>query len=747
MRHSAEPSQKRGTTLFVTMAVLAVATVFIMFTATLITSSLRSIGTARSRLLAIAVANEEIELIRNLPYNDIGTYDTEYDEDDAGGWPVGVVPEYQVISRDNIEFSVAVKPRFVDDPFDGEATDAEPDTEPSDYKRMQVTVCWSPYPCETPIVLSTNIAPPGEESAPDTGSLILHVANSSGQPVAGATVQVRNPTEYPDTSVTDETDIYGDLKLYSLPLATSSYEVIVSKEGMSVDYTTDYANALNPHLSVYDGQATQKTFTIDTLSSLAVQTISQQCTPLGNVTFSVHGTIRTDTPFFPPPPLYRYDGGLTFFGFGGPVTTDPYGYWPDSVPSDTYQFSLDAASGYVLAGTSVLSNFILPGGSSSVDLVLEPYHIYTARVIVRESGTGNPLADASVTLNDGGSYSETKTTGQGSVSQSDWTGGAGQANFSDDDTAYFSSLNINDTQSGQIQLALGDPVTAADVNEDFLATTYKDPKTTADWNTSLGRCHLKQLEGFPPTWEPTGECISTVISTENGTIDTVTIQPTMNTHEETVIFYASANNGVNWEQVKTYGTPYTFLYKGSQLRWKVYLATKGTATPVVSHVVIGHTTRSYTAEGTLESSTFDVGPGSTFTALNWLPLSQPDNTAVAFQFASNNDNATWNFTGPGNDPNAYYTSAGESLDPIHENVQYGRYNVRLTSADGVATPTPTNIGIIHAEGCIPPGQAFFSPLLPATYSLTVAKDGYTTELTGLTVDGNETTTIYLTPDT
>ena len=107
----------------------------------------------------------------------------------------------------------------------------------------------------------------------------------------------------------------------------------------------------------------------------------------------------------------------------------------------------------------------------------------------------------------------------------------------------------------------------------------------------------------------------------------------------------------------------------------------------------------YQTSGILTSSTFDIGSPGNFHTIEWQPASQPPDTgalSARFQIATNNDSATWNFIGPDGTPGTYYTVSNSNINPVHNNSQYLRYKVFLTSTD-VASPTIEDISVIYAQ--------------------------------------------------
>jgi uncharacterized protein (TIGR02145 family) len=161
----------------------------------------------------------------------------------------------------------------------------------------------------------------------------------------------------------------------------------------------------------------------------------------------------------------------------------------------------------------------------------------------------------------------------------------------------------------------------------------------------------------------------------------------------------------------------------------------------------GGGTSQYYSSGYLISSTFDTGTSQTdFTTITWLPTSQNSSTNVKFQIAANNDNLTWNFTGPDGTGNSFYT-APDIINSSLDNNRYVRYKVILETNDLSITPVVTNISINYNSGCRTPGQVIFTGLAAAGgYTVTVSMNGmgYQTKIIpDIEISGNDTLEILL----
>ena len=223
--------------------------------------ALKVIGQSQARITATAIANQEIEKIRNLPYEDIGV---------QGGFPDGVLPSVTTTVSGGREYTIETRVDFVVDPDDGVAS---PEDEcPNDYKRVKVKVSWQgKFGGE--VEISTDVSPPSlaQECGTSGGILSVSVFDAYGVMVPFPSIEVRDPST--DALIKTAAPAEGH-HYFSLP--TSTYKVVVTKNGFSTErtYGTDeIATPQKPHPIVLDKQTTEISFSIDELSSFSVDTV------------------------------------------------------------------------------------------------------------------------------------------------------------------------------------------------------------------------------------------------------------------------------------------------------------------------------------------------------------------------------------------------------------------------------------------------------------------------------------------
>jgi len=88
-------------------------------------ATMNAVRASRLKITATALANEQFEIIRNLPYDDVGV---------IGGIPNGKIPYIQNLVRDGTGFQTKTAIRNIDDPFDGTIGGLPNDLSPADYR-------------------------------------------------------------------------------------------------------------------------------------------------------------------------------------------------------------------------------------------------------------------------------------------------------------------------------------------------------------------------------------------------------------------------------------------------------------------------------------------------------------------------------------------------------------------------------------------------------------------------------------
>ncbi|MAZ40637.1 hypothetical protein CL654_00760 [bacterium] len=540
---------KKGLTL---IEVLITAVIFLMLALAIYqgyVASFEVIRSAKLKTIASLLANEQIELIRNLPYEDVGV---------MGSIPDGIILGTQQFTRSGVEFTVNTVIRNIDDPFDGTIGGVPDDLSPADYRLVELEVsCPACQDFET-LLFTARVAPIALETSTGNGALFVQVFNASGQPLQGMDVLVENNTTASPISISDVTDANGFLQLVDVPPGIQVWEVTVSEPGYSSAQTyppgeMSNPNPTKPHATVATGTVTQISFAVDTLATLNIESKTQTCSPTGNVSFDMTGTKLIGSS----PDVYKYQQSHSTDA-GGSLTLP-------NIEWDTYSIDLTDET-YDLAGSIPFLLFsVTPGAQEDLLLVTEPLNPNSLLISVTDGGTSLPLSDATVTLSaTSTSFNETLLTSQGYLRQTDWSGGSGQASFVDE-TRYFSSDGNIETNlpSGELKLkqVLGDYVP----NGELISSTFDTGATTTDY--------------FIISWEPESQPV------ETGT-DPVRFQ------------VATNNDGTTWNYIGPDGTGSSYYdlanttlhtsHNNNQfLRYKILLSTaSSTYTPNISDVAV-----------------------------------------------------------------------------------------------------------------------------------------------------------------
>jgi hypothetical protein len=267
------------------MVLIVFITMFGLVRATTVIST---VGKAKAG--ATAVANSQIEYIRSLAYDSVGT---------VGGIPSGTIAQNATTSMNGVAYNVRTFIQYEDDPADGTgASDTNSIT--TDYKDIKVVVTYTLQGVTRSETVISNMAPIGIETTNNGGTLAINVVNASGAPVPGASVRIQNTSTSPTVDVTTYADSGGVVYLPGAATSTE-YQVSVTKAGYSTaqTYLRDATNQ-NPtpgYLTVVKNITTTSTFAIDTLASLKIQTWVQSTPALFKDLFpdATHLSSQTNT--------------------------------------------------------------------------------------------------------------------------------------------------------------------------------------------------------------------------------------------------------------------------------------------------------------------------------------------------------------------------------------------------------------------------------------------------------------------
>lgn len=362
----------------------------------------------RVKTVATNLATEQIEIIRNLPYDDVGV---------VNSIPKGVVPYTQQLERDGKLFTVTTIIRNVDHPFDGTISGTPKDLSPADNKLVQITVnCADCKKTVDDVVLSSYVAPKALESSGNNGALFVSVFDANGQPVQGASVRIEYVGTTTPIIINDVTNAEGMYQLIDAPPGTASYAITVTKTGYSTDKTYALGDPQNPvphkvHANVASGQVTEISFAIDKVSKLNIYSRTVTCEPVPSVDLAITGTKTI---------------GVNTVKYDSDERTDTSGWLRlNNMEWDTYAFSI-LESGLDLVGANPNIPFDLaPGTTQTIDMMFAEANPNAVLVTVVDGSNQQLLSDATVVFQQG-AVSKSGITGTGYLGQTDWSGGSGQ---------------------------------------------------------------------------------------------------------------------------------------------------------------------------------------------------------------------------------------------------------------------------------------------------------------------------------
>ncbi len=365
---------------------------------TLMTSSFELVSFNKARITARHLAQEKMELIRNMKYSDVAT---------IGGVPNGtLIPQSETVSRNGLDFTINTEIIFIDDSFDGISPS---DSDPEDYKRARVEVSWQGVgqSRKNPIVFISDISA-NATGTTDGGSLVVLVFNANGQAVPQAEVTIEAPSLDPPVNLTLSTNNLGKIVIPGAPPCVSCYRITATKAGYSTDRTyasSEVTNPVKPDTSVFANDVTQISFAIDQLGALNINSVNSRensFSTLGNVPFRIHGNkiIGTNASS---QLVYKFDTQTSTNSSGLKNFTN--------MEWDVYRVYMPTSTSYDISGTTPLLPLNLtPSGSLDFTFATSAHSVHNYLLTIKDPSQ-NLIASASATLTDGGSYNETKNTG------------------------------------------------------------------------------------------------------------------------------------------------------------------------------------------------------------------------------------------------------------------------------------------------------------------------------------------------
>jgi prepilin-type N-terminal cleavage/methylation domain-containing protein len=505
------------------------------------TSLFRLANGSQSRTLAVQLAAEQLEIIRNMPYSNVGL---------TNGIPLGVLPQTQTLTRGGVTFTVGLTIRNINLSTSSiQASD----------KLVEVNVDCPTCQDFQPVSLTGQISPANLQSAGSGGALVVKVFDGKGDPVVGAEVDVQS-TATSSIRNNDITNIYGLLNIIGVPPGNNAYKIVVTKDGYSTDQTyalgvSGNPNPTKPNSTVLNQQVSQISFAIDKLSSVHFSSVTPLCQPASNVHFSMKGAKNIGTN------VSKYSQNLS---------TNSSGILNlNSMEWDTYTI-LPTDSTFDVAGINPDSPFSLnPDNSQNIQLVVVPKNSNSLMVSVVDDATKLPISGATVELSKSG-YDNIQITGQGYLSQTDWSGGSGQALYTTSNKYFADNGSIDAaTSSGNIVLKQIAGLYATNATGTLESSTF-DTGTTSNFYTF--------------SWTPLTQPILAGIAS-------LKFQFATNASSTATDWLYYGPDGTSNTYYTVPETPINIIHNGNEYaRYKTFINTStATVTPKVSSVVFSYT--------------------------------------------------------------------------------------------------------------------------------------------------------------
>ncbi|HHE45852.1 MAG TPA: carboxypeptidase regulatory-like domain-containing protein, partial [Candidatus Moranbacteria bacterium] len=215
---------KKGFTFIESLVFLFIFSLVTLTFYHVITVGTNLILVSKNSLGAVALANEKMEIIRNLKYNDVGV---------VGGACNGNIPQDEDVTENGRTYHVHTLATYIDDSFDGTLGGSPNDTAYEDYKIVKVTVSWNNGGTNKgEVSLSSQFVPHGLETVnPADGILSINIFSdqAGGAAVSGASVKITNSDL--GFSETRQTDATGNIRIVGAKQSIQKYRIAISKSG------------------------------------------------------------------------------------------------------------------------------------------------------------------------------------------------------------------------------------------------------------------------------------------------------------------------------------------------------------------------------------------------------------------------------------------------------------------------------------------------------------------------------------
>ena len=289
---------KKAFTLIETIISIAIFVIFVFGIYGGIQLVYKVIYSSRMQVIEMNILNEQMEIIRNLDFLDVGI---------VSSTPAGVLTRISDISRNGVTYQITRTIRNIDDPADG-TIELGTDTTANDYKYVYLEVIC--LDCQQRSILSiyTYVSSYFPQDTSNSGAIFVSVKDSNDQALVGVDVHVVSNDSSIAIDMTDMTDNNGMLRIYDVEPCFQCYEITVSKTGLTSERTvssTEFDPSIPQkyHITVNSKTVSSAYFQIDKPAQINLTTVNTACVPVGNVSVDVMGGGIVATT----PDIYNYE--------------------------------------------------------------------------------------------------------------------------------------------------------------------------------------------------------------------------------------------------------------------------------------------------------------------------------------------------------------------------------------------------------------------------------------------------------
>lgn len=389
------------------MTLLFVFSVVVVTFYSVISLGLGYIQNSKNRLIALAVANERMEIMRNLKYEDIGTIDGEIS---------GNIPQEMEVTEAGKTFLVRTLVEYQLDSYD--ELYPPDDLAFEDYKKVLITVSWSDgISQDGEVQLESRFVPAGlEVPNPNDGILLINVFSDQpgGAGIPGSTVRVVNletglNTEK-ETAVDGSVYFLGDkvgesIQKYQITVTKTDHETVATFP----PYPETAYNPVDVHASVVLGQINVTNIVQNELANIKIRTVDFLDQPIEAVDFHLEGGRRLGTNLIEPyDPIYNFEEDGETNSEGEKLFS--------SLSPGAYVFSLADAvlEDYALVNITPHASFVLQSADETLDVrvQLAAKTVTSLLVDVLSSLDESPVEGINVRLTNTEGYDQVLTTGE-----------------------------------------------------------------------------------------------------------------------------------------------------------------------------------------------------------------------------------------------------------------------------------------------------------------------------------------------